>query len=525
MKERIHAKRGFAVLMAIGLWLSIVGIWAYPLLEPDEAKHALIVRAMLERSFWIPYFNEQPFFDKPILPFAMMAIFAKIIGMNEFALRLPGALLGFSSVVMLYRFVLKVRGDAEAFWAGFIWATTPLFLAASHIPTHDIYLAFFTMLSTFTGFMLLTGHDAPTESRFLGIGFWLGLAGGVLSKGLLGIVLPGIALIGPVLVERQSLKTAAKKILRIEGIGSFLLLVLPWYVYVLANYPEFGSTFLLHQHLGNFLGSMPRHPEPFWYYLPLLFGVFFPWAFFLPFISFTWRSEHQDRAFLALCVTQSLGILLFFSIAASKLPLYILSALPGFCMALAPYLVKNLPNRERHLKILLGFVGVFFLASIPYGLVFAKNTYPGFFKPAFTLSVLMTPVLLLALLFSWKGSIGWLKGYIVFGLVFLYSLGFLCVTPLVGNYGSSKAAIQQLKQSDFENASVVCYRRDCLSAQFYLGRRIKRIEHVEQNMLVPSRPLYVLVKKKYLIPFFQEATPLGVNIEFRSEGFWLIRVG
>jgi hypothetical protein len=44
-------------------------------------------------------------------------------------------------------------------------------------------------------------------------------------------------------------------------------------------------------------------------------------------------------------------------------------------------------------------------------------------------------------------------------------------------------------------------------------------------MLVPSRPLYVLVKKKHLIPFLEEARPLGIKVEFRSEGFWLIRVG
>jgi len=525
MKECLQPRRGFAILMAIGLWLSIVGIWSYPLLEPDEAKHALIVRAMLEGSFWMPYLNGEPFFDKPILPFALMAVFAKFLGMNEVALRLPGALLGFASVIVLYRFVLRLRGDAEAFWAGFIWTTSPLFLAASHIPTHDIYLAFFSVLSAFAGFRLLTEQGTPTESRFLGIGFWLGLAGGVLSKGLLGIVLPGIALLGPALVERQSLKAAAKRFLRIEGIACFLLLVLPWYAYVLVRYPEFGPSFLVRQHLGNFLGSLPRHPEPFWYYLPLLFGVFFPWAFFLPFIPFAWRPERKDRAFVALCASQSLGIFLFFSVAASKLPLYILPALPGFCMSLAPFLVKHAPARERHLKILLGFVAVVFLAAIPYGLVFAKSAYPGFFRPAAVLSVLMIPVLLVAILFSWRGTVGWLKGYIVFGLVFLYTLGFLCVTPLVGSYSSSKAAVQRLKQNASEDAVVVCYRRDCLSAQFYLGRPVKRIEHLDRNMLVPSRPLYVLVKKKHLIPFLAEARPLGIKVEFRSEGFWLIRVG
>jgi hypothetical protein len=194
-------------------------------------------------------------------------------------------------------------------------------------------------------------------------------------------------------------------------------------------------------------------------------------------------------------------------------------------MSLAPFLVKHAPARERHLKILLGFVAVVFLAAIPYGLVFAKSAYPGFFRPAAVLSVLMTPVLLVALLFSWRGTVGWLKGYIVFGLVFLYTLGFLCVTPLVGSYGSSKAAVQRLKQNASEDAVVVCYRRDCLSAQFYLGRPVKRIEHLDRNMLVPSRPLYMLVKKKHLTPFFAEARPLGIKVEFRSEGFWLIRVG
>lgn len=523
----LQPKQGQAVIMTIGLWLSVVGIWAYPLIEPDEPKHALIVKGMLEGPFWLPRLMGEPFFDKPILPFALMAVFAKLFGLGEFAIRLPGALLGFASVMLLYGFVLKHRNEAEAFWSGFMWATTPLFLAASHIPTHDMYLTFFSMAATSSGYELLVRKDCENrgKTRFFGVVFWLSLAGGVLSKGLLGLVLPGIALLGPSIVLRGRLKEFFKDILHPWGLLVFLVATVPWYAYVFTLYPEFGPTFFVRQHLGSFIGILPRHPEAFWYYIPLIFGIFFPWAFLLPFVILRSPFDAENKAYEALWISQGFGIFLFFSLAVSKIPLYLLPALPGFCLGLAPFVAKSSPSRERNLKILLGLITIVFLAGVPYGLMFAKSLYPGFFKSALILSIFVTPILLVGLFLSWKGGLGLLKGYIVFGLVFLYSLGFLGVTPLVAEYKSGKTAVTWFQNNVPKGSELKCYRNDCLSAQFYFDSPIGRLEHLDANSLQWQPILYILVKKKHLTPFLAEAAPFGLHVVFRSEGFWLFRIG
>jgi 4-amino-4-deoxy-L-arabinose transferase-like glycosyltransferase len=119
-----------------------------------------------------------------------------------------------------------------------------------------------------------------------------------------------------------------------------LALSLPWFIWVQWRYPDFLRFFILEHHVGRYLAA-ELHPQPLYYYLPVLLGLMLPWCLLVP-----WRvgrrpgAADPDRAFL-------LGwagvVLVFFSLSRGKLPAYILPAL----LPLALLLGKNLSARER----------------------------------------------------------------------------------------------------------------------------------------------------------------------------------
>jgi 4-amino-4-deoxy-L-arabinose transferase len=120
------------------------------------------------------------------------------------------------------------------------------------------------------------------------------------------------------------------------ALALFLALTLPWHLAVWwANGDLFLHEYIVRRHIRRFLGRDFGHNEPFWYYLPLLVSNMFPWSVLVP---VAWwkglrRARQAERqsleSMMAMWALWALVVVAFFSLSTSKLPNYILPALPG----------------------------------------------------------------------------------------------------------------------------------------------------------------------------------------------------
>jgi 4-amino-4-deoxy-L-arabinose transferase-like glycosyltransferase len=154
----------------------------------------------------------------------------------------------------------------------------------------------------------------------------------VLAKGLIGIVLPGVVIVGYILVTRRW--SILKEMRLVTGTLLFLLVAAPWFVLVSLKNPEFARFFFIHEHFDRFLTKVHKRYEPPWFFIPVLIGCMLPWSFFIPSAALSaWKERRGPGAdallFLALWAVLIFG---FFSASSSKLIPYILPVFPAVAL-------------------------------------------------------------------------------------------------------------------------------------------------------------------------------------------------
>jgi dolichol-phosphate mannosyltransferase len=156
----------------------------------------------------------------------------------------------------------------------------------------------------------------------------------------LGAVLALPPLVAFAWLERDAARVTWRRLTAYLAIAG--LVVLPWFVAIVARMPDFLEYFFWQHHVERFLSGM-NHAEPFWYYLPVLAIVMAPWTFLaIPLLHFQFSRQPSTAAlrprasgfyllWAAWCLT-------FFSMASCKLPTYILPALPAIALLMGVYL-------------------------------------------------------------------------------------------------------------------------------------------------------------------------------------------
>jgi 4-amino-4-deoxy-L-arabinose transferase-like glycosyltransferase len=135
------------------------------------------------------------------------------------------------------------------------------------------------------------------------------------------------------------------------------VIALPWYIAVQLRNPDFFHAFILQHNLERFSSNLYHHREPFWYYIPVILLALLPWTVFsiaaIAETIRTWWSERrtmlksQEDAFNIFLLIWLLVPVIFFSISQSKLPGYILPALPAGTLLLAEYVRRHAASDDR----------------------------------------------------------------------------------------------------------------------------------------------------------------------------------
>lgn len=347
-------ERDFPLLRDLGIMTVVFGSAFFLLLgragliEPDEGRYSEIPREMLEKGdFVTPTLNYVHYFEKPPLHYWLNALSFKLLGMNEFAARLTGALAGLLTVLLVYHTGRKLFGRREGLFSAFILGTSTGFLAQSRINLTDMTLTF--CLSAALCCFIIAADDLERHKRRYYYSFFLFSALAVLAKGLIGLVFPVSIIIVYLAITRRWY--LLKEMRLPGGLGLFLVVAVPWFVLVSLRNPEFARFFFIHEHVERFLTKVHGRYQPFWFFIPILLLTMFPWSFYVVrAVARAWSERrHQDGERLMFLLIWAAFIFLFFSASHSKLVPYILPVFPPLAL-LTGRMFSDLIDREQ-LKI------------------------------------------------------------------------------------------------------------------------------------------------------------------------------
>ncbi|MBI3068262.1 MAG: glycosyltransferase family 39 protein, partial [Betaproteobacteria bacterium] len=231
------------------------------LVRPDEGRYAEIPREMAVSGDWLtPRLNGIKYFEKPPLQYWATAAAYTMFGEHHWTARLWPALTGWLGLLLVFFAGRRLFGNVAGFYSAVVLAGSPLYALVAHVNTLDMGVTFF-MTAVLLAF-LLAQHAAatPRENRTWMHVAWAAAALAVLSKGLIGVVLPAAALVVYSLVQRDF--ALWKRLHLASGVALFLLIAAPWFVAVSIANPEFPRFFFVHEHFERFLTTVHKRDQP-----------------------------------------------------------------------------------------------------------------------------------------------------------------------------------------------------------------------------------------------------------------------
>ena len=332
------------LLVAFCGFLFFYGLGAFGLLGADEPRYAQIAREMLDRSDWItPTLQGKPWLEKPALYYWQAMLSFRVAGVSDQTARLPAAFDAALLIAVIYWFLRRFRPGSELDGA-LITASCAGVIGFARAAATDMPLA-----AAFS--IALLAWYAWYESRrhiYLAA-FYIALALGTLAKGPVAPALSAVIIFLFVAVKRDW--RAIPRTLWIPGIAVYLVVMLPWYIAVQLRNPEFFRFFILEHNLARFSLDVYHHHQPFWFYLPVFLLAMMPWTLALILavgerVRLVWAEGKQafsspEASWPLFLLIWMLVPVLFFSASQSKLPGYILPAVPAGALLIAEYLASR----------------------------------------------------------------------------------------------------------------------------------------------------------------------------------------
>lgn len=295
------------------LILYLLDLGGVGFLGPDEPRYASIGREMARSGDFItPRLDGSIWFEKPPLLYWMIAAGRLLRLPDEWAARLPIALLSIAFLIFFFRVVMREFPSKTALAATTILATSAGWLAYSFVAVTDV-----PMSATLAGAMLIARHD-PRPGRSYLSGALLGLS--VLAKGFVPLIL-----FAPLFLAARGKRIALA--------AGCLLVAAPWYLLCWTRYgSSFWQEFFWKHHVQRFFTPALQHVQPVWYYVPVILAGLFPWT---PLAGLLLRRKTYEDPRIRFWGAWLGFALLFFSIARNKLPGYALPLLPPLAIVLA----------------------------------------------------------------------------------------------------------------------------------------------------------------------------------------------
>lgn len=392
------AKRGWILVFLAVTAFYLCGLGALPLIGPDEPRYAQVAREMLSRGDLItPTLGGLPWFEKPALLYWLMMASYRLFGVNEYAARFGPALCGLLTAAFIWwtaRNIEKsqrqdetIGGDGPpgnglsglAPWSTLAFLTGLGAIGFSRGASFDIVLTM-TIAGALSCFLVgqIRGKTLnPDRSWILPAGFYFFLGLALLAKGLVGAILP-LGIVAAYFVVRREWPSRKFLTSLAWGIPLTALVAGLWYGPMIYRHGgQFVDQFIVQHHFARFVSNKYHHPQPFYFYLPILALFVAPWTIVLTaaFVScrkWRWRGRaalDQLRVFTLVWI----GVpLIFFSFSGSKIPGYLLPVLPAAALLIGERISCFL--RVNRGDIVIRLTGCLFLALAAAGAWYAAHS-------------------------------------------------------------------------------------------------------------------------------------------------------
>jgi len=370
------SRRGLQLLL-----LAVVLIWFgnleyRKLIRPDEGRYAEIPREMVVSGNWTtPRLNDLKYFEKPPLQYWATAVAYEVFGEHQWTSRLWTALTGFAGILLAWFAGTRLFGRETGIYAALLLGSGMLYTMMAHINTLDMGVTFFITLGIFS-LLLAQNEESEAKRRNWMLLAWAGLALSVLSKGLMGVVLPGAALFLYSVFNRDI--TVWKRMHWISGLAVFLLIAAPWFVLVMRDNPEFFHFFFIHEHLERFTTKVHGRFQPWYYFVPILLLGMLPWTLLMfDALLRSWRAGAQKlKEFSAarFLLVWTVFIYVFFSVSDSKLPSYLLPMFPPLALLMGREIANMKSRRLFWLTAPVLVIVAILLGIIPFAASMSADT-------------------------------------------------------------------------------------------------------------------------------------------------------
>jgi len=491
---------GLVILCAIvfGLGLGSRALW-----DPDEGLHSATAKDMVTSGDWItPQANGEPFFDKPPLFTWLVAWSFVALGFTEFAARLPAALIGTATVLIVYLFGRRMFSTTAALLAAVALATSVEQAVLSRTVVHDICLSLCVTLALLAVYRAY--DDERHRRRYLVLAY-VSTGAAVLAKGPVGLLLPG-AIFGIFLLARRDLGFV-RKAMPVAGSLIFLVVAAPWYIAVSLANESYLEYFFLEKNLGSFSSSVGRHPEPFYEYIPVIILGFLPWSWFLLLAVARWFRRRSVANPAQLFAMIWFGfVFVFFSLASSKLETYILPLFPAGALLVGDLWSEALGATDKRARrdLLIGYALLIATLLAEVVVIWVRlRSYPDVrpdlhFPVGITFTAIIGASVVLMVLFLAKRSYRALFGTTAASMVAMVLFFSLGVAPALDPFKSTKAIARKIDALLPPGERITFYREHRESALFYTERRVRILHKLPEldAYLSQAGALCVIDRKK-----------------------------
>jgi 4-amino-4-deoxy-L-arabinose transferase-like glycosyltransferase len=449
---------------------------AFGLIGADEPRYAQVAREMLERRDWVtPTLGGVPWLEKPPLYYWQAMAAYKIFGVSDWAARLPSAFDATALAFAMYWFLRRFR-PGFALDGALALTCSAAIVGFARAASTDMPLAAMLVVALLAWY----GWFETGSRAFLG-GFYVFVGLAMLAKGPVAPFL-GMVIVGVFAATQRSWQVIWKS-LWLPGILLGFIVSLPWYVLVQIRNPQFFHIFILEHNLARFGTNVFHHPEPFWYYIPVMLLSWLPWTVFV-IASLVWAArELRQRdvdglnAFLLIWIVT---VVVFFSISKSKLPGYILPAIPPGVVLLANYLRERIISRPHPALVALHSVST---ASVVFAALVLRYTplQHGFIWNTGLMAPLTAGTVIAAVIaiFLLKTRFAGLRMATLVPAVIALAVAIRFGAPPLNDQLSARAvsdALAQVSRRNLPLAAVLVSRELEYGLQFYRNQPIPRYE-------------------------------------------------
>jgi dolichol-phosphate mannosyltransferase len=326
-----------ALALALVAGLQLFAHLDYRLFEPDEGRYAEIGREILAHREWIvPKLHGNPYLDKPPLFYWALATSFRIFGTTDWAARCVPALAAWLTILSTYIFGCRLVGVRAAWIAGLAMTSAVGVVYVGRFLVLDGLLSLWIALAMFSGLEAIRGTRLKWSWWCVSALF---CALGCLTKGPVALALVALPLAAyPWLNQSRKLLRGGYAVAYVSLVAAAIA---PWFVAMLVLCPQFAYYFFVEHHLVRFVGGL-NHPQPFWFYLPVLLLGGLPGTLLAgPWLEYQFSRDPQTRALRSpvhgFFLLWAAWCLAFFTIASCKLPSYILPAAPALALLLGVF--------------------------------------------------------------------------------------------------------------------------------------------------------------------------------------------